>query len=114
MPSRHRRPALALSAALPLLSSLAPPAVALIAAGAVLAPRPAAAQTLQEALAHAYANNPTLLAARAQLRATDENVPQALAGWRPTVVIGAAAASRCSPPASPAAARPPGWTRTAT
>ena len=48
---------------------------------------PASAQPLQEALAQAYANNPTLLAARAQLRVTDENVPQALAGWRPTVSI---------------------------
>ena len=48
------------------------------------------AQTLQEALAAAYANNPTLLAARAQARAVDENVPQALSGWRPTVIIGAA------------------------
>ncbi|MDB5314944.1 MAG: secretion protein [Rhodospirillales bacterium] len=46
---------------------------------------PAQAQTLREALAAAYANNPSLLAARAQLRAVDENVPQALAGWRPTV-----------------------------
>ncbi|GGG51224.1 type I secretion protein TolC [Caldovatus sediminis] len=51
----------------------------------------ASAQTLQEAMAHAYANNPTLLAARAQLRAVDENVPQALAGWRPTVVLAGAA-----------------------
>ncbi|MGX9965605.1 TolC family outer membrane protein [Roseomonas sp. F4] len=48
---------------------------------------PAAAQTLQESLALAYANNPTLQAARAQLRAVDENVPQALAGWRPTVQV---------------------------
>lgn len=48
---------------------------------------PASAQPLQDALAQAYANNPTLLAARAQLRVTDENVPQALAGWRPTVSI---------------------------
>ena len=47
----------------------------------------AQAQTLQEALAQTYNNNPTLLAARAQLRAVDEGVPQALAGWRPTVVI---------------------------
>ncbi len=54
---------------------------------AALLATPAGAQTLQEALAQAYANNPTLLAARAQLRATDENVPQALAGWRPTVVV---------------------------
>ncbi|MBY0337942.1 MAG: TolC family outer membrane protein [Acetobacteraceae bacterium] len=54
--------------------------------GAAL-PVPAGAQTLNEALARAYSNNPTLLAARAQLRATDEQVPQALAGWRPTVVV---------------------------
>ena len=33
------------------------------------------ADTLQEALTDAYLNNPTLEAARAQLRATDENVP---------------------------------------
>lgn len=60
---------------------------------AALTVLPAAAswsQTLQEALAAAYANNPTLLAARAQVRAVDENVPQALSGWRPTVIIGAA------------------------
>jgi outer membrane protein len=46
---------------------------------------PAAAQSINEALASAYAGNPALQAARARLRATDENVPQALAGWRPTV-----------------------------
>ena len=45
------------------------------------------ARTLQEALTLAYATNPTLLAARAQLRATDEGVPQALSGWRPTVIV---------------------------
>jgi len=56
-----------------------------------MAAHPAAAQTLQEALALAYANNPTLQAARAQLRAVDENVPQALAGWRPTVQVTASA-----------------------
>ncbi len=48
---------------------------------------PAGAQTLNEALAAAYSNNPQLLAARAQLRAVDEQVPQALAGWRPSVVL---------------------------
>jgi len=46
---------------------------------------PAAAQTLTEALSYAYNNNPQLLAQRALLRATDEQVPQALSGWRPTV-----------------------------
>jgi outer membrane protein len=48
---------------------------------------PVRAQTLQEALAQTYNNNPSLLAARAQLRGVDEGVPQALAGWRPTVVM---------------------------
>jgi outer membrane protein len=43
--------------------------------------------TLQEALAAAYSSNPTLLAARAALRSVDEGVPQALAGWRPTVTV---------------------------
>ena len=33
----------------------------------------------------AYQGNPNLLAARSQLRATDENVPIALSGWRPTL-----------------------------
>ncbi|WP_424136448.1 TolC family outer membrane protein [Roseomonas chloroacetimidivorans] len=52
---------------------------------------PAGAQTLQEALAQTYANNPTLTTARAQLRVVDENVPQALAGWRPTVSLSGSA-----------------------
>ena len=43
--------------------------------------------TLQEALAAAYLTNPTLQAERANLRATDENVPIAVAGWRPTVSV---------------------------
>ena len=46
---------------------------------------PAAAQTLDEALIQTYQSNPTLSAARAQLRATNERVPQALSGWRPTL-----------------------------
>jgi outer membrane protein len=59
---------------------------------ALLAPiLPAAAQSLPDALAQAYANNPTLLAARANLRSVDENVPIALSGWRPTVSISSSA-----------------------
>jgi outer membrane protein len=46
----------------------------------------AQAASLYEALATAYATNPTLEAARAQLRATDEGVPQVLSEWRPTVL----------------------------
>ncbi len=52
---------------------------------------PADAETIRESLALAYSNNPTLNAARAQLRGVDENVPQALTGWRPTVTASAAA-----------------------
>lgn len=48
---------------------------------------PAAAETLVDALVSAYSSNPTLEAGRARLRAVDENVPQALSGWRPTVEI---------------------------
>jgi outer membrane protein len=46
---------------------------------------------LPEALAATYSNQPALLAERARLRATDENVPAALSGWRPTVQFSAAA-----------------------
>jgi len=42
---------------------------------ACLAAEPASADTLKEALLSAYQDNPTLEAARAQLRATDETVP---------------------------------------
>ncbi|GFE96499.1 MULTISPECIES: TolC family outer membrane protein [unclassified Gluconobacter] len=41
--------------------------------------------TLQEALATAYLTNPTLREERAHLRATDEQVPTAMAGWHPTI-----------------------------
>ena len=42
-------------------------------------------ETLTQALESAYINNPTLNAQRAALRSTDEGVPQALSGFRPTV-----------------------------
>ncbi len=48
--------------------------------------------TLQEALAQAYLTNPQLQAERANLRSVDENVPTALAGWRPTVTVAASGA----------------------
>ena len=44
---------------------------------------PAQADTLREALAQAYVNNPTLEAARAQQRALDENVPIEKAAGKP-------------------------------
>jgi len=45
-----------------------------------------AAETLQEALVKAYQTNPQLNAEGARQRGTDENVPQALAGYRPQIV----------------------------
>ena len=49
--------------------------------------QPSVPRTLDEALAATYMNQPALQAERAKLRATDENVPQALAGWKPTVIV---------------------------
>ncbi len=54
-------------------------------AAALLSARPASAETLESALAQAYRNSPTLNAQRAALRAIDEGVPQALAGYRPRI-----------------------------
>ena len=48
-------------------------------------------QTLSEALVRAYQGNPQLNAERARQRATDENVPQALSGYRPTLTLGLSA-----------------------
>src|SRR4029077_5738983 len=49
----------------------------------------ASADTLEGALAQAYQNNPSLNSQRALVRATDENVPQALSGYRPRVTANA-------------------------
>src|SRR5947199_1381483 len=46
----------------------------------------ARAESLPEALAKAYQSNPQLNAERARQRATDETVPQALAGYRPQII----------------------------
>ncbi len=46
---------------------------------------PARAQSLEDALIQTYLSNPTLRAAQAELRTVNENVPQALAGFRPLV-----------------------------
>src|SRR6185295_7525170 len=43
-------------------------------------------ENLPEALTKAYQTNPALNAERARQRATDENVPQALSGYRPQIV----------------------------
>jgi outer membrane protein len=46
-----------------------------------------AAEAIAAALASSYMGSPTLNAERARQRATDEGVPQALSGWRPTVSV---------------------------
>jgi outer membrane protein len=50
-------------------------------------PTPALADTIEAALVRSYQGNPQLNAQRAQVRATDENVPQALSGYRPKVAL---------------------------
>lgn len=57
-----------------------------VAAIGVLGIAGAQAQSLEQALVSAYLTNPQLEAQRAALRATDELVPQALSGWRPSVI----------------------------
>jgi outer membrane protein len=56
-------------------------------AGFGIGTRDARADTLEWALVQAYQNNPSLNAQRATLRATDENVPQALSGYRPKLSL---------------------------
>lgn len=52
---------------------------------AVMVTPAVAADNLRNALAHAYRTSPELQAERSRQRATDEQLPQAQAGWRPTV-----------------------------
>ncbi len=56
-----------------------------LAFAALALPGIARADTLQEAMALAYQTNPSLTGARSSLRATDEGVPIALAGGRPSI-----------------------------
>src|SRR2546430_7692124 len=58
---------------------------------ACMGPMPALADTIDAALVRAYQNNPQLNAQRAQVRFTDENVPQALSGYPPKGAITASA-----------------------
>src|SRR5271168_2454229 len=58
---------------------------------ALAGPVPALADTIEAALVRAYQGNPQLNAQRALVRSTDENVPQALSGYRPKVAITASA-----------------------
>src|SRR4051794_27250689 len=52
-----------------------------------MGPMPVLADTIEAALVRAYQDNPQLNAQRAQVRVTDENVPQALSGYRPKVSV---------------------------
>jgi outer membrane protein len=54
-------------------------------------PAPVLADTIEGALVQAYQGNPQLNAQRAQVRSTDETVPQALSGYRPKVAVSASA-----------------------
>jgi outer membrane protein len=58
---------------------------------AYVGPTPGLADTIEAALVRAYQNNPQLNAQRASVRSTDENVPQALSGYRPKVALTASA-----------------------
>lgn len=58
-------------------------------ASIVAIPSGVSAQSLDAALAAAYINNPSLNSQRAGTRAVDENVPQALSGYRPNISAGA-------------------------
>src|SRR6202030_4062972 len=61
---------------------------------AYMGPTPALADTIEAALVRSYQNNPQLNAQRAQVRFTDENVPQALSGYRPRVAVTASAGTQ--------------------
>ncbi|MDR3467015.1 MAG: TolC family outer membrane protein [Xanthobacteraceae bacterium] len=63
----------------------------LIAQGVVA---PVLADTMEAALVRAYQDNPQLNAQRASVRVTDENVPQALSGYRPKVSVAVTAGSQ--------------------
>jgi outer membrane protein len=61
--------------------------LSLAGAGIAMGCSEATADTLEWALVQAYQNNPSLNSQRASLRVIDENVPQALSGYRPKVSI---------------------------
>src|ERR1700748_1032324 len=61
-------------------------AVTVVATVSLTEAGPAFAEKLSDALVKAYQTNPQLNAERARQRGTDENVPQALSGYRPQIV----------------------------
>ena len=75
-------------------------------------PTPVLADTIEAALVRAYQSNPQLNAQRAAVRATDENVPQALSGYRPSVNITASAGYQYQDSTSTAGGTPTELVRT--
>src|SRR5665647_930748 len=73
---------------------------------------PALADTIEAALVRAYQNNPQLNAQRASVRSTDENVPQALSGYRPKVSLTASAGYQYTDSNSTAGGSPTNIVRT--
>ena len=81
---------------------------------AALLGAPASAETISNALARAYGYNPDLNQQRASARATDENMPNALSGYRPTVTATSDIGRAWQEQHAGAAAKTPGNTRAAT
>jgi len=81
---------------------------------AQIGPTPALADTIEAALVRAYQNNPQLNAQRALVRSTDENVPQALSGYRPKVAVTASAGYQYTDTLSTAGGSPTQIVRTET
>lgn len=70
-------------------SALAGVAGALIVISLPSGATPVAAETMSSALTRAYGGNPDLNQQRAGVRATDEDLPRASSGWRPTATANA-------------------------
>ena len=81
---------------------------------ALTGPAPALADTIEAALVRAYQTNPQLNSQRAQVRITDENVPQALSGYRPKVAVTASAGIQYTDNISTAGGTPTAIVRTHT
>jgi outer membrane protein len=77
-----------------------------------MGPTPVLADTIEAALVRAYQTNPQLNAQRAQVRSTDENVPQALSGYRPRVALTASAGFQYSDTNTTAGGTPTNIVRT--
>src|ERR671912_2348722 len=69
--------------------------------GCAADPTRLSAETIASALSRAYNGNPTINSQRASVRATDENVPRAKAGYRPRISASADAGINYSRSVSP-------------